>query len=98
MCNWGIDTIIKLAYPMPNSGRTEIGVDACIAPLIQILNNYGIHTVGCCCGHGKANGSVLYEQDGEIQEIKIYSRFISSKSRTSFSKNLTNFLFFCIFD
>ena len=71
MCNWGIDTIIKLAYPMPNSGRTEIGVDACIAPLIQILNNYGIHTVGCCCGHGKANGSVLYEQGGEILEIKI---------------------------
>lgn len=31
-------------------------VDACIAPLVQMLNDYGIETLGCCCGHGKEDG------------------------------------------
>jgi hypothetical protein len=54
---------------MPVSRRMEIAVDACMAPLVQILNDYGIHTVGCCCGHGRGSGAVLYEQGGEQYEL-----------------------------
>lgn len=64
MCRWGTDASIRLNRPRPVSGRTEILVDACIAPLIQALNDAGVHTVGCCCGHGKAPGEVLIEQGG----------------------------------
>jgi len=26
-------------------------VDACLAPLVYLLNQYGIQTITCCCGH-----------------------------------------------
>lgn len=58
MCQWGTDTMVRLCVPMPVSGRTEIGVDACIAPLVQALNDAGIETIACCCGHGKTYGRI----------------------------------------
>jgi len=30
-------------------------IDECIAPLVQVLNDYGIKTISACCTHGKAN-------------------------------------------
>jgi len=74
MCKWGTDANVTLAHPMPVSGRTVIPVDSCIQPLIQVLNDYGIHTVGCCCGHGKGPGVVLYEQDGQQFEMSVPAR------------------------
>lgn len=71
MCKWGNSVLIKLAYPMHNSKRTEIGVDSCIASLMQELNNHGVHTLGCCCGHGKAEGSITIVQDGKKIELKL---------------------------
>jgi len=65
MCKWGTDMSVRLAYPLSVSGRTEVDVDACIAPLVQMLNDYGIHTTGCCCGHGRSEGSVLIDQEGQ---------------------------------
>lgn len=40
-------------------------VDACIAPIIQALNNAGIYTANSCCGHGKNNGSIILH-DGSL--------------------------------
>ena len=74
MCQWGNDAIVRLAYRMPVSGRTEIAVDACLAPLVQMLNDYGVHTKGCCCGHGVGDGSVSYEQDGQAYTLAIPRR------------------------
>lgn len=28
-------------------------VDACLAPLVYLLNQFGIKTIAGCCGHGK---------------------------------------------
>jgi len=53
MCKWGTDVEVKLCRPRKHSGLTTAKVDACIAPLVQMLNDYGIQTEGCCCGHGK---------------------------------------------
>jgi len=53
MCKWGTDREVVLMKPKPISGRKKIKVDACIAPLVQMLNDYGIETIACCCGHGK---------------------------------------------
>ena len=69
MCKWGTDAVVRLAVPMPVSGRTEIKVDACIAPLVQALNDAGIETVACCCGHGRAVGRIDLA-DGRILEIR----------------------------
>lgn len=35
----------------------RINVDRCLAPLIEMLNIYGIKTIASCCGHGKTANS-----------------------------------------
>lgn len=44
-------------------------VDLCIAPLIQVLNAYGIQTIASCCGHGKI----------KVASIRIHPRHIKFK-------------------
>ena len=63
MCKYNTLKTITLAYPRKNSDRTRIFVDKCIAPLIQLLNKYKIHTLGCCCGHDKGEGGILIHPD-----------------------------------
>lgn len=46
MCEWGTNTEIEI--------RRTVMVDSCIAPQIMALNDQGVHTTGCCCGHGVA--------------------------------------------
>jgi len=43
-------------------GLSEKGelIDSCIAPLAQMLNDYGIKTMASCCGHGKLSYSVIW--------------------------------------
>jgi hypothetical protein len=50
--------MVRLCVPMPVSGRTEIGVDSCIATLVQALNNGGVETTASCCGHGRGDGRI----------------------------------------
>mgnify|MGYP006931613783 CR=1 FL=1 len=70
MCKWGTSKLVTLYIPRPVSGRTEVGVDECIADLIQALNNAKIETTGSCCGHGKQEGSILLK-DGRVLTILI---------------------------
>lgn len=35
-----------------------INVDKCLVSEIKSLNEHGIKTVGCCCGHGKSQGYI----------------------------------------
>lgn len=44
-------------------------VDSCIAEEVQRLNNVGIKTVGCCCGHGKQEPTVLVLEES-LNEMK----------------------------
>jgi hypothetical protein len=41
----------------------QVPVDYCLAPLIQMLNDYGVKTLGCCCGHGKSRGMILIDPE-----------------------------------
>lgn len=59
MCLYGNYRLVEIINRKQNKKR--VTVDACIADEIQMLNNYGIITLGCCCGHGKA---------GQITEYK----------------------------
>jgi hypothetical protein len=31
----------------------EVEIDECLEPLIKVLQEYGIKTRSCCCGHGE---------------------------------------------
>jgi len=56
MCLYGTHKEITVINPAQQNKK--IKVDACIADEIQQLNNTGVITLGCCCGHGQA-GKVL---------------------------------------
>lgn len=45
------------------------GIDACVADIIKALNNSGIDTLGCCCGHGRIPGSILLADGRELSVI-----------------------------
>lgn len=45
-----------------------VNVDSCIAPIVKALNDAGITTEGCCCGHGKTTGHITLT-DGRILGI-----------------------------
>lgn len=68
MCKWGITTEVRLCKPTVVQRRTAIKIDACIAPLVQTLNDCGIETTASCCGHGKTeeSGIVLSAQSLKI--------------------------------
>lgn len=59
MCLYGNYKIVTVSNP--NQQNKHVKVDACIADEIQLLNNKGVITLGCCCGHGKAGQIVEYE-------------------------------------
>ena len=69
MCKHGITTPVKLCQPRTYSRRTEVQVDSCIAELVQKLNDLGVRTMNSCCGHGKDEGGIFYEQNGKIEKI-----------------------------
>jgi len=65
MCKWRTNATIKVIRS-PSAARLHlpdgwypVAVDACIAAYVQRMNDLGIVTVGCCCGHGKGPGAVL---------------------------------------
>ena len=79
MCEWGNNVICNVPIPaeLSHTGKPywkQIGIDSCIAPIVQALNDAGIYTANCCCGHGKADGSILL-QDG--RELIIKNRRLS---------------------
>lgn len=41
-------------------------IDTCIAPIVQALNNTGVATIACCCGHGKRPGNIALTDGREI--------------------------------
>lgn len=63
MCKWGTVELVTVMIPadLSHTGvayQKLVGVDACIAPLVRALNNAGIPTRACCCGHGKGQGRI----------------------------------------
>ena len=72
MCKWGTEVMVTLCRPKLISGRLVVPVDECIAPLVQLLNDHGVRTIGCCCGHGKGPGYINFEDaEGFAQEIPL---------------------------
>lgn len=66
MCLHGIYRWVDVINPDQN--RKRVKVDACIADEIQWLNDQGIITLGCCCGHGKAG--FIYEVENAYGKWK----------------------------
>lgn len=71
MCKWGDEVKLLVLVPANLSHNGEahwkwVGVDRCIAPIVDALNKAGIFTSQSCCGHGKADGSILLHDGREL--------------------------------
>lgn len=58
MCDWGATVNLRVRIPAESShtgaARWDTkAIDRCLVPLVQALNDAGLYTAGCCCGHGK---------------------------------------------
>lgn len=47
----------------------DMRLDPCIVPLIQVLNDDGIKTLGSCCGHEKYEPTVVATDGKRIYEV-----------------------------
>jgi hypothetical protein len=39
----------------------KVRVDTCLKPIIERLNELGVKTYMCCCGHGRYKPTILYK-------------------------------------
>lgn len=46
------------SYDCYEQTMNDVSVDGCLVGEINHLNNLGITTIGCCCGHGKRQGYI----------------------------------------
>jgi hypothetical protein len=70
MCKQGTHSTIKV---ISNNIVVRLKtIDACIAPIVQTLNEVGIETVACCCGHGKFPGVISLKDGREILIARNY--------------------------
>lgn len=73
MCEHGDTVNLNVPIPAEMSHTEEFRwdtkpVDACIAPIVQALNDARIYTSGCCCGHGERTGEIFLH-DGRVLVI-----------------------------
>lgn len=71
MCVWGDDVLLNVPVPanLSHTGEfhwAEKGIDRCLAPIVQALNDAGIYTANCCCGHGKEDGVIILHDGREL--------------------------------
>lgn len=71
MCEWGTTEVMEVTIPAHLSYTGEarqklVDIDLCIAPIIKALNDGGIATVACCCGHGKRPGNIMLADGREF--------------------------------
>lgn len=68
MCKYGTRKevyVIRRANPFVKDGWHKIFVDACLAEEIQKLNDNGIITEQCCCGHDKSPKSIWIAKESK---------------------------------
>jgi len=77
MCEWGNKTVVTIPDGInPEKRNRIIAVDACIAETIQALWREGCQTLGCCCGHGRENPSVVVSPDYDDDGISRIAEFL----------------------
>lgn len=57
--------VVQIGFP-GREGSKAIDVDACIAGIVQSLNDGGVPTIACCCGHGNRPGNIVLADGREL--------------------------------
>lgn len=71
MCEHGTTVPLMVVIParLSHTGEARLdmkAVDACIAPIVKVLNDAGVPTVSSCCGHGKGPGNIALADGREL--------------------------------
>lgn len=53
-------------HHLTSRGHATAGVDPCIAPLVQALNDGGLQTIASCCGHNQRPGWIALGDGRQI--------------------------------
>ena len=64
-------------------------IDACLAPLVKVLNDNGFGTKASCCGHGHRPGTIILTDGRELHIMPDYEtgRFVDSMfDKTSYGE------------
>ena len=71
MCNWDdtVPVFVWIASDLACDGREKWKlkqIDRCIAPIVSALSKGGIRMRGSCCGHGKGDGKISFQDGREL--------------------------------
>lgn len=71
MCKWGtsVSVLVRVPADLSSTGEEkwrDMGIDACIAPLVDALQKAGIDMRASCCGHGHLPGSIILADGREL--------------------------------
>ena len=74
MCknNDTVDLLVPISAGVSYTGKFRWAlkpVDRCIASYVKALNDAGLYTEGCCCGHGGDDGNIVLH-DGTVFHIE----------------------------
>lgn len=70
MCQQGNSEVVNLPdHIHPDKENRTVSLDRCIADTIKALWAADVQTLGCCCGHGKADPDVVIAQGADEEEI-----------------------------
>jgi hypothetical protein len=91
MCKWGNTVNLNVPIPAQDSHTSEFRwaskpIDRCIAPIVQALNDSGIYTRSCCCGHGEQDGTILLH-DGRVIRVKTNPSSVAMRGYTESQDN-----------
>lgn len=89
MCKHGdtIDVLVTIHSSVSHNGRSHKAIkpiDRCIAPLICMLEKFGVKMLGSCCGHGESEPSVIvFDNEELIKKIPLELKVYYEKDRAS---------------
>lgn len=71
MCKHGTYELMMVTIPahLSHTGleRQDVkGIDSCIAGIVKALNASGVVTDSSCCGHGRAEGTIMLADGREL--------------------------------
>ena len=77
MCKWGTEVVLDLPEDIhPEKENRTVSLDECIAEIIQNLWLDGCQTLGCCCGHGKENPSIVISEGYDEAGVHRIAEFL----------------------
>jgi hypothetical protein len=74
MCEWGQTARAWVPIPahLSHTGQFRWDwkeIDSCLFDIVHALNEAGVYTAGCCCGHGKELGDIFLHDGRRLPVI-----------------------------